>query len=140
MKNQILQFIILLALCVFNTTSIPAQNTANSFENDFKEADVIYSKYYQDNKIESMSYSKAGFSTAAPIFLKLFKTDTTNANLAFKLGVCYQSSRRYRAECIYYFSKAASSISPGYKGGSHKERKAPILSIKFLADAYHLNY
>ncbi len=140
MKKLILQHVLLFVLCAFNITKINAQNTTEAFEKDFKEAEGIYSTYYQDNKVESMSYSKAGFSTAAPIFLKLYKKDSTNANLAFKLGVCYKSSRRYRAQCIYYFSKAASSISPEYKGESYKERKAPILSIKYLADAYHLNY
>jgi outer membrane protein OmpA-like peptidoglycan-associated protein len=140
MKKNIKRSLYMFILCAFSITNINSQTPTESFEKDFKEAEEIYAKYYVDNKGESMSYSKGGFSAAAPLFLKLYKSDTTNMNLAFKLGVCYQSSRRKKAECIYYFSKASSSISMDYKGGSYKERKAPVLAIKFLADAYHLNY
>jgi outer membrane protein OmpA-like peptidoglycan-associated protein len=140
MKTTIQGFICFIALCLFNTSTINAQSTPDTFKEDFEDAEKIYSKYYFDNKGESMSYAKGGFAGAIPIFLKLYKKDTTNANLAFKLGVCYQSSRRYKDECVYYFNKAASSVSANYKGGSYKEKKAPVLAIKYLGDAYHLNY
>jgi outer membrane protein OmpA-like peptidoglycan-associated protein len=130
----------MLLLCLVGVTKIHSQTTSDSFEKDFNEAEKIYAKYYVDNKGESMSYSKGGFSTAAPLFLALYKNDTSNMNLAFKLGVCYHSSRRKKTECIYYFSKATSSISVDYNEVSYKERKAPVLAIKFLGDAYHLNY
>lgn len=140
MKKPIMKLISLLTLCVLNITTINSQTPTDTYEKDYNEAEEIYAKYYVDNKGESMSYSKGGFSAAIPLFLKLYKKDTTNANLAFKLGVCYQSSRRKKAECIYYFSKAASVVSGDYNGGSYKERKAPLLAIKYLGDAYHLNY
>ena len=140
MKTSINTIICLALIFVGTVTKLNSQNIKDSYENDFNEAEKIYSKYYLDGKGESMSYSKGGYANAIPIFLKLYKKDTTNLNLAFKLGVCYQSSRRFKAECIYYFSKAASSVTANYKGGSYKERSAPIIAIKYLGDAYHLDY
>jgi outer membrane protein OmpA-like peptidoglycan-associated protein len=140
MKKTIQHLVFILTFSLFSFTKIAAQEMVENFESDFNDAEKIYSKYYIDNKGESMSYSKAGFAAAVPIFLKLYKKDTTNANLAFKLGICYQSSRRKKTECIYYFSKAAASVTADYNEKSYKEKKAPFLSIKYLGDAYHLNY
>lgn len=140
MKTIIKTSICAVFTCLIGLSNIHAQAINESFEDDFKTAEKIYAKYYLDGKGESLSYSKAGYAEAIPIFLKLFLKDTTNMNLAFKLGVCYQSSRRKKSECIYYFSKAASSVTANYKGGSYKERKAPLIAIKYLGDAYHLDY
>ncbi len=130
----------LLIIYLFSLSNIRGQGGSENFENDFNFANKIYEKYYLDGKFESLLISKAGYEKAIPIFLKLFLVDTTNMNLAFKLGVCYQNSRRKKAECIYYFKKAASSVTNNYQGNSYKERKAPVAAIKYLGDAYHLDY
>ncbi len=90
-------------LCI---QTITAQNTTEKFENDFNRAEKIFSEIYQDGKDESMSLSKLGYATARPIFLDLFKQDPSNMNLAFKLGICFLSSRKDRAQAIPHLSKA----------------------------------
>lgn len=119
--------------------SINAQNPSEKFENDFNRADKIFSEIYQDGKDESMSLSKLGYATARPIFLDLFKQDPTNMNLAFKLGVCFLSSRKDRAQAIPYLSKAVTETTDNYNGSSYKEKSAPLIAFKYLGDAYHLN-
>lgn len=141
MKNfKALAFIYLLS-----TYSLIGQNNKENFEKEFNRAEKIFSKVYQDGKGESLTYTggnsyKEGYSAALPIFIELYKQAPTNMNLAFKLGVCYQSSRSERTKAIAYFSKAVAAVSDDYKGSSYKETNAPFITFKLLGDAYHLHY
>ncbi|MDP2387793.1 MAG: OmpA family protein [Bacteroidota bacterium] len=130
----------LLILLFFGIDSLYSQNPGKNFEKDFEKAEKIFSEVYRDAKGESLTYSKESFTVVRPMFLELYKNDTTNMNIAFKLGVCFLSSRRYRPQAIPYFKKATREITSGYNGSSYKEKKAPIITYKFLGDAYHLNY
>lgn len=136
MKNKTF-FTFLFFLSIFQINS---QNNINNFENDFDTAEKIFSKVYQDGKKESLSYYKGGYSVARPLFFYLYKQDSTNMNLAFKIGVCYLYSRNERDIAIHYFKKATTSVSSEYKESSYKEKNAPIIAYKFLGDAYHFNY
>src|ERR1035437_4116683 len=129
-----------IVICLVNIYSLRAQNSKEAFEDAFDRAEKIFSKVYQEAKSESLTYSKEGYSAALPIFLYLYKHDPGNMNLTFKLGVCYLSSRKERAQAIPYFSKAVTAVSKDYKESSYKERSAPPIAYKFLGDAYHLNY
>ena len=139
-KNSMKALTSLVCICLLSIYSLHAQNNKESFEKDFERAEKIFSKVYQDGNGESLTYSQGSYSAALPIFLDLFKQDPGNMNLAFKLGVCYQSSRRERIQSIPYFNKAVTAVSEDYKGNSYKERNAPLIAYKFLGDAYHLNY
>lgn len=121
-------------------SKLSAQNYPETAEKNFDRAEKLFSKVYQDGKDESETYSKAGYSSALPIFLELYNEDPANVNLAFKLGVCYLSSRKERGQAVFYFSKAVKGASNNYKGNSFKDRNAPLLAYKFLGDAYHLDY
>jgi outer membrane protein OmpA-like peptidoglycan-associated protein/tetratricopeptide (TPR) repeat protein len=117
-----------------------SQNNTNSFEKDFDNAEKVFSEVYHEGENEAISYYKGSYSTARPLLINLYKQDTTNANIAFKIGVCYLSSRNERDVAIRYFKKAITSVSSDYKESSYKEKHAPIIAYKFLGDAYHLNY
>lgn len=119
--------------------NLMAQHKNENPEKDFEKAESIFSKVYQDGKDESLSLSKSGYSAAIPIYLGLYAQDASNKNLAFKLGVCYLSSRKERALAISYFVKAGASTSDKYDGSSFKEKNAPLITYKFLGDALHLN-
>lgn len=127
-------------ICIFSISILNAGNNTEKFEKDFEAAEKIFSKIYQDGKGESLTYYKAGYSDALPVFLDLYKQQPKNMNLAFKLGVCYLNSRKDREKAISYFSKAVTAASDDYKGSSYKEKNAPLMAYKFLGDAYHLNY
>jgi len=127
-------------LCFLSVINLSAQTDKASFEKNFDSGEKLFDEVYQGGKGESLTYSKGGFREARFIFLDLYRQDSSNANLAFKLGVCYLSSRRERPQAIRYFSQAVKSATPDYNEHSHKERKAPLIAYKFLGDAYHLNY
>jgi outer membrane protein OmpA-like peptidoglycan-associated protein/Tol biopolymer transport system component len=127
-------------ISLFIGSTLNAQNNNEDFQKDFNTAEKIFNKVYQNGKDEALTYSKGGYSAALPLILSLYKEDTLNMNLAFKLGVCYLSSKRHRIDAIAYFSKAITAITNNYEGSSYKERNAPLITYKFLGDAYHLNY
>ena len=114
--------------------------SSKDLEQDFKQAESVFAKIYTSTSDESTSNSKRGYAEALPVFLKLYKKDSTNMNLAFKIGVCYQGTRRYRLLATPYLVKATSSVTKEHNGSSFKEKKAPIVAYKLLGDAYHLNY
>jgi outer membrane protein OmpA-like peptidoglycan-associated protein/Tol biopolymer transport system component len=130
----------LVSIYLLSTHSLSAQNNTENFEKNFNLAETIFSKVYQNGKLESVTYSKDGYSTALPLFLNLYREDTLNKSIAFKLGVCYLSSKRRRVEAITYFNKAITAITNNYKESSAGEKNAPLIAYKFLGDAYHLNY
>ncbi|MBP7809198.1 MAG: PD40 domain-containing protein [Bacteroidia bacterium] len=127
-------------IALLSLGKLQSQNNKTSPEEDFKRAEKIFSAIYSDNKVESASQSKRGYAEALPIFLNLYKKDTANKNLAFKIGVCYQATRRYRIQATPYFNKAVTSTTKEYNGSTYEEKQAPFVAYKFLGDAYHLEY
>jgi outer membrane protein OmpA-like peptidoglycan-associated protein len=127
-------------LILLNICNLKAQNGKDDFEKKFNMTEEIFSKVYQNGKEESVTYAKGGYADAIPMLLSLYKQDPTNSNLAFKLGVCYRGSRSYKAQAIPYLSKAVAAVTDNYNESSYKERKAPFVAYKYLADAYHINY
>ncbi|MCW3072454.1 MAG: hypothetical protein JWO44_2344 [Bacteroidetes bacterium] len=125
---------------LFNVCHITAQNGAESFEKSFNRAEEAFSKIYQEGMDESLMHSKEGYLIPLPVFLELYKQNPENMNLAFKIGVCYLSSKSERSKSIPYFNKAITAVSADYKGSSYKETKAPLIACKLLGDACHLNY
>ncbi len=136
MKVQISFAIIFL----LNIIVVNAQQVKDGYEKDFNSAEIVFSKVYQSGKVEALTYSKGGYSTALPLLLNLYKQAPSNRSLAFKIGVCYLSSKRHREEAITYFNVAITSITNNYQEASDTETKAPLIAYKFLGDAYHLNY
>ncbi|MFI5148843.1 MAG: OmpA family protein [Bacteroidia bacterium] len=132
--------LLLAAYCLLGTGGLLAQDKTATFIQDFDKAEKLFSAVYKDGKEESLSYSKGGYAEALPLLLKLSNTDPENRNLDFKTGVCYLSSKRHRKEAIPCFEKAVTVLSKNYDGSSYKERGAPVITWKFLGDAYHLNY
>lgn len=131
---------LLLFACTISINMLIGQETVSNSEKEFTQAEDIFSKIYSDTKDESGANSKRGYSTALPTFLVLFKQDSSNMNIAFKIGVCYQGTLRYRLKAIPYFEKAITAVSKDPKASSFHEKNAPIITHKFLGDAYHLNY
>lgn len=129
-------FSILTIICAVSLQETKAQ----SFEKEFERGEKLFSPIYQDAKSETKTRVKGGYAEARTIFLDLYKTDPANCNLAFKIGVCYQGSSRLGTQAIPFFTKAVTSVSSDYKGGSYKEKNAPLIAYKYLGDAYHLNY
>src|ERR1035437_9223611 len=130
--------IFIVFVCLLSISSLNAQNNM-SFEKSFDDAEKVFSNVYHNGEREALTYSKGGYAVALPLFINLFGQDTADMSVAFKIGVCYLSSRQERARAITFFNKAVRAASANYNESSYKEKNAPLIAYKFLGDAYHLN-
>ncbi|MDY0160135.1 MAG: OmpA family protein [Bacteroidales bacterium] len=80
------------------------------------------------------------YEEALEILLKLENQDPDNANLNYKIGICYLHSRISQNRAEKYLEKASQSISESYKPDNHRERNAPLEALLYLGQAYHYNY
>ena len=87
------------------------------------ESDLLYEEY----------------SEALPLYLKLYKQDTSNYNFCFKVGLCYLNVPYEKQYSIKYLEKAVNNISKDYKSNSVKEKQAPVDAIFYLGNAYRVN-
>ncbi len=119
MKKQFLLF----TMCI-SLSGLIAQNQ-NNFKAKFDKVTGIY--------------SAGNYFEALPLYLELYKGDTTNSNLAYLVGDCYLRARSGKARAVPYLERAVLSVSYGYKEKYSEERNAPVLAYKLLADAYHIH-
>jgi hypothetical protein len=80
------------------------------------------------------------YDEALPLFIYLDSAEKNNANLKFKVGVCYLNSSANKIKSIPYLIEATKNISDNYKKNDIKEVQAPKYTYKYLAKAYQLNY
>lgn len=85
-------------------------------------------------------FSNDRYSEAVHHYLNLLKADSSNANINYKIGICYLHSRSQKSKAAQHFELAARSITSNYSEDSYEERKAPILVYKLLGDTYHQLY
>ncbi len=80
------------------------------------------------------------YKKALPLYLELYKMDSTNANVAYRIGICYNEDKIHFHKAIPYLEKAVKNISLRYRVGSYKERGAHYDSWKYLARAYQRDF
>jgi len=71
-------------------------------------------------------------------YLKIYKADPANANINYRLGLCYLNTPGKKALAIPYLEKAIKNTTDNYKEGNIKETHAPSDAFFFLANAYFL--
>ncbi len=103
-------------------TPVTAQQT--DLEGALKDGDYFYF---------SEDYQEALFN-----YLKLVGTGYENANLDYKIGVCYLHVDGQETKAIPFLEKAVQDINPKYKKRSPKETQAPEYALFYLGDAYRI--
>ncbi len=102
-----------------------------SFAQDFKKkfVDAEYHFMYEE------------YDLALPLYLELFQHDTTNANIAYRIGICYIYQRNpvEKKKAIPYLEFAVTRISKKYKEGSYLEKNSPPDAWFYLGTAYRDN-
>ena len=73
------------------------------------------------------------------LYLRLDSIQKANANINFKIGMCYLNSATYKTKSIPYFEEAVKSTSAKFKELSIKETNSPLSTYFYLAKAYQLN-
>lgn len=98
-------------------------------EPDLKEAflDAEYFMMYEEYK------------DALPSYLLVAENNTNNANINYRIGVCYLNIPGQKEKSISYLEKAISNTTEYYREGNYREEKAPMDAYFYLANAYQVN-
>ncbi len=120
---RIIPFISLL-LIITSFLTAEAQQTGE-LEGALKDGDFFFF---------SEDYQEALYN-----YRKLIGTPYENANLDYKIGVCYLHIPGEEPKAIPFLEKAVKDINPKYKKRSPKETKAPEYAIFYLGDAYRID-
>lgn len=97
---------------------------------------------YKTIYTEAESYLiNENYNAALPLYLKLEDMKMANANIYFKIGLCYLNASTNKPKSIPYFTNALKNVTTGkYKEGDLKEVQAPLSTYYYLGRAYQLNY
>jgi hypothetical protein len=78
------------------------------------------------------------YEEALPLYLRIYRSNPDNYNLAFKIGVCYMNNPYEKSKSVIYLEKAANNINPKYKDSNFKEMGAPLDALFYLGNAYRI--
>ena len=73
---------------------------------------------------------------ALPGYLQLYEINPENANINYRIGICYLNIPGQKAKSVVYLEFAAKNTSPDYREGNYNEDQAPIDAYYFLGNAY----
>lgn len=91
------------------------------------------------NKAEEY-FVNENYPAALILYLRLDSIVKANANINFKIGMCYLNSATYKTKSIPYLEASVKDVSEKFKELSIKETHAPQSAFYYLGKAYHLNY
>ena len=80
------------------------------------------------------------FDQALDLYLQIYKTDSNNSNLNYRIGqsiLHLTSEKRFRrTDAIHFLEKSTESMTAEYAEGSYRETKAPFEALFYLGNAY----
>ncbi|MDA0714848.1 MAG: hypothetical protein O3B83_06245 [Bacteroidetes bacterium] len=130
-----MRFTLILLSCII-TLSAGAQRDGGhgKFREDFTEANLLMEEGYYNQALE--------------LWLQLYNEDPSNANLNYKIGLCYLKSVNEKDKALDYLEYAERARTADYSSFNisdydpydSRERNAPKETGYYLAEAYLLNY
>ncbi|MCX6301677.1 MAG: hypothetical protein NTW82_05800 [Bacteroidia bacterium] len=118
------RIVTLLAAIVF-AFSLYAQEL-KTFQKSFIEAEYFF---IQEDYSDALSY-----------YLQLYEKMPQNANIAYRIGICYLNIPGEKNLSIDYLEAAAKNMSAKHREGTIKQKAAPFDALYDLASAYKINY
>jgi hypothetical protein len=95
----------------------------------------------QENFLEAeYFFMNEDFSDALPAYLLLYEKMPENANIAFRIGVCYLNIAGKKNLAVSYLEAAAKNISAKHKDGTISQIAAPYDALYELGNAYRINF
>lgn len=83
-------------------------------------------------------YMTGQYDKAIKAYSQILEQIPDNANIKFKLGVCYLNTDTEKEKAIPYFNEASAHISADYNPNSYKEESAPLETYFMLGSAYRV--
>ena len=115
---------LLLLILVLPIATMQAQTLA---KNDESKLNADY--YLMDKE----------FDKAKTNYLNILKSEPENADIKYRLGICYLHSEDEKEKAIPYLEAAVEKVSEEYNQNSFKETNAPIEALFLLGSAYRVN-
>ncbi len=116
--------LLLLLVTIYPAIRLDAQKDAerlNFYDGEFFLSD----ESYQDALLSYKKVYDAGYQD--------------NANVNYRIGMCYLNIEGEKAEAIPYLLKAVTNISESYREGNFKEESAAPDALLFLGNAYRID-
>ncbi len=82
----------------------------------------------------------SNYKSALPFAQHLLRSDTSNANFNYLVGICYFHLPIEKTKAIPYLQKASRKINPNYNEYSIAETKAPAKVWLYLGKSYQSNF
>jgi outer membrane protein OmpA-like peptidoglycan-associated protein len=119
-----IQFVLFLLLML---SGVPqAQEYQEVLRNVFYEAEFwMVEEAYPDALLEYQKLYTRGYED--------------NANINYRMGICYLNIPGEKAKAIPYLEKAVNNVTARYKEGIFKETKAPFDAWLYLGNGYRIN-
>jgi hypothetical protein len=96
---------------------------------------------YNGNFVEGNKLIEEGNWPMALVYFKeSYNTDSSRANVNYKMGQCYLNSASHKKESLKFLRRAAKNVTRNYDPYEPGEKKAPEITFYYLAQAYHYNY
>jgi Tol biopolymer transport system component len=117
-KVTLLIFVVFIGIAVFAQTS--SKNDDLKFDADY---------YLMQRE----------FDKALDIYLKVLRSEPENADVQYRIGICYLNSEDEKEKAIAYFEEAAQHVSEKYNPNSFRETNAPVDALFLLGSSYRVN-
>lgn len=96
---------------------------------------------YKDNFLQgNLLMGEKNWPMALAFFKEAYKVDSTNANINYKMGVCYLNTASDKQQALRFLRIASNGIARNYDPYDVHGKKAPENTYFYLAQAYHYNY
>ncbi len=115
---------------LFVLLSLSVYSVVNGQSNEVK-------KKYSDAEFHVASNN---YALALPLYLEVFTSDPSNANLNYKIGICYLKSVSEKNKAVPFLELAVTKMSKGYDDIDLDEKDAPYSALYHLGRAYHFDY
>ncbi len=117
---------LLIIYFTFLSTLIFSQGTASDYRENFSQGNYLI---LEQNYSEALKHFKIAY-----------QIDSTNANINYKIGLCYLQSATEKLKSLPYLEKAAKNVGHNYNDIEPREKKAPENVYFLLGTAYRLSY
>jgi tetratricopeptide (TPR) repeat protein len=139
LKNKISLIAVLLIIfpVIYGSLSAQGKKSTSAKHSQKNSSDQETTEDFFDDA--EFFFDRGDFHEALYDFKKVFETDTTNANISYRIGMCYLNIPGEEPKAIPYFEKATKKISTKYKKSTFEEKRAPLFMLFYLGNAYRID-
>ena len=116
----------LLFLFLLITQFVFAQGTKRDYREKFAEGNLLL--------------LEKNYLIALKVFKEAYMIDSTNANINYKMGLCYLQSGNEKFKAVRYLEKAVLNVTHNYNPEDVNEKRAPEFAYYNLGEAYRDDY